>query len=259
MNKFFPIVVLALLLSSCASREKILYVQNMDTNKEQAISNYTEIKIEPGDRLNIVVSCKDPELAAILNMPLTSFETGGDKVNTTNQIISYLVDNEGNIDFPIVGSIHLAGLTRSQARDTVSQKIKEAQLIQDFVVTINYSDMRVFLLGEVNSPGTYTINTDHVTIFQAISMAHDLTIYGRRDEVFVIREEGEKRINYQLDLRNDSVFSSPAYYLKQNDVVYVRPNKKRAGQTSVNANVWGSATLWLSIATVAATLYSVFK
>ena len=126
--------------------------------------------------------------------------------------------------------------------------------LNDAIVTVDFMNFKVSIMGEVTAPGTYTINSDKVTVLEAIAMAKDLTIFGERDRVFVIREEAGERKTYQLDLRSAEIFNSPAYYLKQNDVVYVTPNKVRAGQSTINENSMKSVSLWVSIASLLTTV-----
>lgn len=248
MKKLLLIPSVCLWLASCNARKDIVYLQNNKVDQVAAIANQYTIRIEPGDQLQIVVSCKDPELSAILNMPLVSFQTSTSTVNSTNSIITYTVNSDGTIDFPIIGSIKVGGLTREEARTLIAAKIKESELIQDFVVTVNYANLKIYITGEVNSPGAYSITDNNVNVLQAISMARDLTIHGRRDEVFVIREQQQQRVSYRLDLRSDSIFQSPAFYLKQNDVIYVAPGKMRANQSTVSGNTFQNAQFWVSVA-----------
>lgn len=249
MKKFLFISVIGLMLASCNARKNIVYLQDNKVNQLEAIANSYTIKVQPGDQLQILVSCKDPELAAILNMPLVSFQTSTTNVNTTNSVLTYTVNADGTIDFPIIGAVPVAGLTREEVRAMITSKIKELELIQDFVVTVNYANLKIYVLGEVSSPGGYSITDNNVNVLQAISMARDLTINGRRDEVFVIREQQDQRITYQLDLRSDSIFKSPAFFLKQNDVIYVAPNKMRSNQSTVSGNTFQNASFWVSVAT----------
>lgn len=254
MKKIFWLLALVL-LTSCNARKNVVYVQDLHLNQATAIANQMSIKVQPGDQLQIVISCKDPELAAILNMPVVSFQTSNGNMNNNNTIMSYLVDTNGDISYPLLGKLHVAGLTREEVKILIENMIKEAELIQDFVVSVNYSNLKIYVLGEVNSPGTYSITDNDITLFQALAMAKDLTINGKRDEVFVMRENGNDRISYKMDLRSDSIFQSPAFYLKQNDVIYVAPNKVRARQSTVNGNSMLSASMWISIASILTTLY----
>ncbi|MCR5570088.1 MAG: polysaccharide export protein [Paludibacteraceae bacterium] len=254
MKKLLLIPSVCLWLASCNARKDIVYLQNNKVDQVAAIANQYTIRIEPGDQLQIVVSCKDPELSAILNMPLVSFQTSTSTVNSTNSIITYTVNSDGTIDFPIIGSIKVGGLTREEARTLIAEKIKESELIQDFVVTVNYANLKIYITGEVNSPGAYSITDNNVNVLQAISMARDLTIHGRRDEVFVIREQQQQRVSYRLDLRSDSIFQSPAFYLKQNDVIYVAPSRMRSNQSTVSGNNFQNVSFWVSVASTIASV-----
>jgi polysaccharide biosynthesis/export protein len=149
-----------------------------------------------------------------------------------------------------VGKIKASGLSRWQLQEQITQALAEKKMLTDGLVTVEFMNFKVSILGEVTNPGTYTINSDKVTVLEAIAMAKDLTIFGERDHVYVIREENGQRKSYQLDLRSADIFKSPAYYLKQNDVVYVQPNSVRAGQSTINQNAMKSVSLWISIASL---------
>ena len=164
------------------------------------------------------------------------------------------MDSNGNIDFPVLGEIQVAGLTRWELSQKIKQMLSEQNLLKDAVVTVEFMNLKVAVIGEVNSPNTYDITNDKFTLLDALSMAGDLTIYGRRDNVSVIREENGERTIYRVDLRSVDLFSSPAYYLQQNDVVYVEPNKVRAGQSTINENNLKSVSLWVSIASFLTTI-----
>ncbi|MCQ2235136.1 MAG: polysaccharide export protein [Paludibacteraceae bacterium] len=258
MKKISILFAAALFLGSCNSSKKIVYLQDIETNKVENIATKNQIKVEPGDQLQIVVSCKDPELAAILNMPLVGFQAASDRVNTSTSIITYTVDQQGNIDFPIIGSVNVAGQTKEEVRQTITEMIKKAELIQDFVVTVDFANLKIYLMGEVGSPGTYTITDHNINIFQALAMGRDLTINGLRDQVYVIREENGQRISYRMDLRSKEIFNSPAYYLKQNDVVYVKPSRMRANQSTVSGNSFQNTSFWISLASIFTTIYLAF-
>ena len=177
-------------------------------------------------------------------------QQGTDRAGYGNYLLGYVVDNEGYIDFPILGKIKASGLSRWQLQEQITQALAEKKMLTDGLVTVEFMNFKVSILGEVTNPGTYTINSDKVTVLEAIAMAKDLTIFGERDHVYVIREEDGQRKSYQLDLRSADIFKSPAYYLKQNDVVYVQPNSVRAGQSTINQNAMKSVSLWISIASL---------
>ena len=168
--------------------------------------------------LSIVVSSSDPAVAKIFNLPVSATQAGTDRAGYGNYLLGYVVDNEGYIDFPILGKIKASGLSRWQLQEQITQALAEKKMLTDGLVTVEFMNFKVSILGEVTNPGTYTINSDKVTVLEAIAMAKDLTIFGERDHVYVIREENGQRKSYQLDLRSADIFKSPAYYLKQNDV-----------------------------------------
>ena len=252
---------LILLVSSCKTSEKVLYLQDVKVDTPEKIENSQVIKIEPKDMLSIVVSSSDPAVAKIFNLPVSAYwqvgkyiveyeQQGTDRAGYGNYLLGYVVDNEGYIDFPILGKIKASGLSRWQLQEQITQALAEKKMLTDGLVTVEFMNFKVSILGEVTNPGTYTINSDKVTVLEAIAMAKDLTIFGERDHVYVIREEDGQRKSYQLDLRSADIFKSPAYYLKQNDVVYVQPNSVRAGQSTINQNAMKSVSLWISIASL---------
>lgn len=249
MNRLFLIICLIACLTACKTPEKINYIQDVEPGVTQPIESRQSIIIQPKDMLSIIVSTKDPELAAIFNLSVQANRAGVPIFSSAyNQYLSgYVVDNNGDIDFPILGKIHAAGLSRWALQERIIQKLIERDLLKDMVVTIEFMNFKVSVLGEVKNPGTYSIEGDKVTVLEAIAMAGDLTIYGLRNEVYVIREENGERQNFKLDLRSKEIFNSPAYYLRQNDIIYVQPNEVRAGQSTINQNNVRSISLWLSI------------
>ena len=249
MNRLFLIICLIACLTACKTPEKINYIQDVEPGVTQPIESRQSIIIQPKDMLSIIVSTKDPELAAMFNMSVQANRAGVPVESyKSNQYLSgYVVDNNGDIDFPVLGKIHAAGLSRWALQEKIAQELTERDLLKDMVVTVEFMNFKVSVLGEVRNPGTYSIEGDKVTILEAIAMAGDLTIYGLRNEVYVIREENGERQNFKLDLRSKDIFNSPAYYLRQNDIIYVQPNEVRAGQSTINQNSVRSISLWLSI------------
>ena len=186
-------------------------------------------------------------------MPVVTYQIGTQ--NTPQQrVLGYLVDKNGEIDFPILGKLQVAGLTRLELTELIKQKLIEEDLIKDPIVTVQFLNFKVSVMGEVSRPGSFTINSDRITLLEALSMAGDLTIYGRRDRVAVIRETDGKRTILFHDLRSSDIFLSPCYYLQQNDIVYVEPNKAKAGQREINSNT--SMSVWLSAVSILATISS---
>lgn len=249
MNRLILILCLVVGLTACKTPEKINYIQDIEPGVAQPIESRQSIIIQPKDMLSIVVSTKDPELSAIFNLGVQTNRAGYAKENySSGQYLSgYVVDNNGDIDFPVLGKIHAAGLSRWALQEKIAHELTERDLLKDMVVTIEFMNFKVSVLGEVKKPGTYSIEGDKVTVLEAIAMAGDLTVYGIRDEVYVIREENGERQNFKLDLRSKEIFNSPAYYLRQNDIIYVKPNEVRAGQSTINQNSVRSISLWLSI------------
>ena len=232
------------ILASCSAPKEVLYLQDIASLKEEVIDKNYEVIIHKDDLLAILVNSKDPELALPFNMPVVTYQIGS-TTSGQQRLLGYLVDQNGDIDFPILGRLHVEGLTRMQVTELIKQKLMNEDLIKDPIVTV---------MGEVARPGTFDISGDRITLLEALSMAGDLTIYGRRDRVAVIREkDGKRRILYH-DLRSSDIFQSPCYYLQQNDIVYVEPNKAKTGQSRINSN--NSVGVWLSAVSVLASITS---
>jgi len=224
----FLLFFLILFLGSCASPKKVLYLQDVDQYTQQEIKNAYEVLIHKDDLLAIMVNSKNPELAIPFNMPLVTYQLGTNMGSAGQQrILGYLVDSEGNIEFPILGKIYVDGLSRLQLTELIKTKLIEGDLIKDPIVTVQMLNYKISVMGEVARPGSFTISSDRVTLLEALSMAGDLTIYGKRDRVAVIREKDGKRTVLYHDLRSADIFLSPCYYLQQNDIVYVEPNKTK--------------------------------
>ena len=257
MNRLYILLISCMLLVGCNSTKEVAYLQNLDINKQESISASKGITIQPKDVLSIIVSCKDAELAAMFNLPVVSYQTNSEIVSSTGgtqQLLGYAVDENGEIKLPVLGKMKVAGMTRWEVQEKIKNELKSRELLKDMVVTVEFRNFKISILGEVKNPGSYSIEGDKVNVLEAISMAGDLTIYGLRDQVYVIREEGGERTVYRLNLKSAEVFQSPAYYLKQNDVVYVQPNKVRAGESNLNENSMKSIGIWISIASLLTTV-----
>lgn len=245
------LVCVAVFFTACTSTKKILYLQDVVPLKQQEIEQKYEVIIHSDDLLAIMVNSRDPELALPFNMPMVTYQLGS---NSTGQqrVLGYLVDTNGDIDFPILGKIHVEGLTRMQLTELVKNKLIEEDLIKDPIVTVQFLNFKVSVMGEVSRPGSFTISGDRITLLEALSMAGDLTIYGRRDRVAVIRENNGKRTILFHDLRSAEIFNSPCYYLQQNDIVYVEPNKAKSGQSGINQN--NTIGVWVSVISLLTTI-----
>ena len=260
----FGLVALALLVSSCASTKDIAYFQNKMVNQPEKIDKHAGIVIQPKDMLSIVVSSRNPELVAMFNLPVVSYQAGGElaSINSYQQrLMGYVVDDEGFIEFPVLGKLNIVGKTRWEVAELVKNKLIQEGYLSDAVVTVEFLNFKISVLGEVASPGTFSIEGDKVTVLQAISLARDLTIFGRRDNVSVIREQDGKRTIYEINLTDVDLFKSPAYYLQQNDIVYVQPNDIKARQSTTDDKTLriasiglSSGSLLISVVTLLATL-----
>ena len=247
------LMCMVVLLAACSAPKEVLYLQDISLIKEEPIGKSYEGIIHKDDLLAIIVNSKDPELALPFNMPLITYQIGNQNIGQ-QRLVGYLVNQDGNIDFPILGEIHVEGLTRMQVTELIKKKLISEELIKDPIVTVQFLNFKVSVIGEVGRPGTFDISGDRITLLEALSMAGDLTIYGRRDRVAVIREKDGKRSILYHDLRSSDIFQSPCYYLQQNDIVYVEPNNAKTGQSRINSN--NSASVWLSSVSVLASITS---
>ena len=249
------LMCMAVVFTACTSPKKVLYLQDVEPLKQQDIEQKYEVIIHSDDLLSILVNCKEPELALPFNLPMVTFQLGTNGGATGQQrVLGYLVDVNGDIDFPILGKLHVEGLTRQQLTELIKKKLSDGDLIKDPIVTVQFLNYKISVMGEVSRPGSFPISGDRITLLEALSMAGDLTIYGKRDRVAVIREKDGKRTILYHDLRSSDLFNSPCYYLQQNDIVYVEPNKAKAGQSGINQN--NSVGVWLSSISVLASVIS---
>jgi polysaccharide export outer membrane protein len=226
---------LALILFSCASRKDVVYYQDIDNAPLQEKTNSYEIKVQPDDLLMIIVSASDPEIAAPFNLStFTAVNPNKQDVIGSQTTQLYLVDANGFIDFPVLGRLKVSGMPTSQVLKLLKDKISE--YIKSPIINLRIMNFKISVQGEVTLPGTYTISSERVTLIEALSMAKDLTIYGKRDNILIIREiDGVKTYN-RVDITKAGFMNSPFYYLAQNDVVYVEPNKNKVNGSAVGPN-----------------------
>ena len=247
------ILSLAALLATACSAPKIAYLEDINSGQTVQIANVKNIRILPDDKISILVNSRDPLLSNLFNLPYVTRQLGAiDNRSSYSQGLSgYTVDTEGNIDFPVLGKVHVAGLTRSEIAAKIKGELEGQNLVKDPVVTVEFLNLTVSVLGEVQRPGRFSIDKDRVTILDAISMAGDLTIQGKRENVLVQRDTDGKTTLYRVDLTKGSeLYASPVYYLQQNDVVYVEPNAMKARQATVNGNNVRSTAFWFSLVSV---------
>lgn len=252
-NYNIPILILIFcMLASCGSKKEIIYFQ--DEPIEDVISSQPkELIYKPDDMLTINVSALDPATVSPFNLAIVS-GVSANPTSAQNGLVqqTYLVDYDGNIEFPVLGTLKVAGLTRTQLTDMLTQKISE--YANDPIVNIRLANFTITILGEVSNPGTFTIQDERITILEAIGLADDLTIFGKRKNVLLIREVDGKKKFAKLDLTSINVVNSPVYYLQPNDVIYVEPNTARIRQSSYNQN---NAVLISAIGTLT-TIITVF-
>lgn len=250
LQRIFQLLVAVALFSGCAA-PKIAYFQDVYAGSAEPIATGTDIRVQPEDKISIVVNSRDPLLANLFNLPVISRTIGATTEQNTfydRGVSGYTVNKVGDIEFPVLGKVHIAGMTREEIAAKIKNELISQNLVKDPVVTVEFMNLTVSVLGEVTKPGRYNIDKDRMTLLDAIGMAGDLTVYGERNRVMVQREvEGKQQI-YFVDLTSaKSLYSSPVYYLKQNDLVYVEPNKVKARQSTVNGNTIRSSSFWVSI------------
>lgn len=237
------------ILASCASKKKIVYMQNADSSLGKSEKLF-ETKLQPDDLLLIHVSAKDLESAQPFNLETLMVPQAGGTGTGQRQQQLYMIDNEGYIQFPVLGKLKIGGLTRAQAINLFTEKLNE--YLQSPIVNLRIMNFKVSVLGEVQRPGTYSIPSERITLLDALSMASDLTIYGQRKNLLVIREVGGKKTTQRVDLTSSDFINSDFYYLKQNDVVYVEPNKTRTNASAVGPNI----SIALSVVSLLVTIFA---
>ncbi|MCR5496677.1 MAG: polysaccharide biosynthesis/export family protein [Paludibacteraceae bacterium] len=270
--KALPILLLGVILfSSCNPQKNVTYIQDTENMMKLRASYEQNIVLKPEDQVFIIVSCRDPQISAMFNLPYYTNRIGGvesfsssnftiNSYSSANSVVGYTVDNEGNIDFPILGKIPVAGLRRQEVAELVKQKLIESNQIKDPVVTVEYMNLGVAVLGEVARPGRFRIDRDHFSIFDALSMAGDLNINGRRQNITILRHTLDGDQVYKVDLTSGKeIYKSPAFYIQQGDVVYVAPTSKRARESSVNGNTVRSTSFWISVASLATSVAVLIK
>jgi polysaccharide export outer membrane protein len=235
LQKTIPLFLI-LLLFSCASRKDVVYYQGIDEMAPSEKSTSYEIKIQPDDLLMIIVSAEDPEIAAPFNLKSISIQTPGklDLIGGQQTMQLYLTDANGFIEFPVLGKLKVSGMSRSEVLQLLQQKI--GVYIKNPIINLRVMNFKVSVQGEVNLPGTYTVSSDRITLIEALTMAKDLTIYGKRNNILIIREiDGVKSYN-RVDITKADFINSPFYYLAQNDVVYVEPIKTKINGAAIGPN-----------------------
>ena len=244
---FSYFLIFSLLLTSCVSTKNTTYFQNKDQIDLALSKQLYDAKIMPKDILQIQVFSMTPEASDPFNL-LKGSSAATSSTTSTNQnsVFNYLVDNDGNVVMPIIGQLHLGGLTKNEAEELIKGKIKPyLSETENVVVHVRMMNYKYAVLGGVNAPGLYTTQNEKVSILEAIAQAGDLTTFAYRDRIFLIRENSDGQKEYhQLNLNDANIISSPYYYLQQNDVIYVEPRKTEARNAFISSNT----TVWFSLA-----------
>lgn len=246
--KLLFVLVGLVAMASCTSYKKVPYMQNSAEVDAETIAELYDARIQPKDMLTITVSSEKPEAAVPFNLTIptsmnaASGGAGARSLSSQPTLQIYLVDNEGYIDFPILGKLKIGGMTKGEVESMIKERIK-SNFTTEPIVTVRMANYKVTVLGEVASPGVHTIANEKVNVFEALAMSGDLTIFGMRDNVKLVREnpDGTKMI-IPLNLNDANIIYSPYYYLQQNDILYVEPNKAKAR----NSDVSGMTSLWFS-------------
>ena len=244
------LALVTLTITSCVSKKEIVYFQNHEANQSLVNNSYKTI-FKPNDLVQITISALDLEAVKPFNLPAVTYATTTNNIVGTPQQQSYLVNKEGFIEFPLLGKIKLGGLTRPEAISLLRKKLSP-DYVKNPTININISNFSVTVLGDVKSPGKFIIPNERITVLEAIGLAGDLNISGIRN-IEVKREENNSIKTYNLDLRSNKIFTSPAYYLQQNDIIYVKPNKAASQSASYNQNTG----LFISIGSVIISLIAV--
>lgn len=223
----------AFILSSCTTKKEMIYFPEMAKTADivqvipDSIKNFESI-IEPDDMLAISVTAMDPNAVAIFNLPLQNYlSAGATELMTTPALQTFIVNSDGYIDYPVLGSIKVTGMTRDELTNYLKAQI--SQYVEDPIVSVQCTNYKFTILGEVTKPGSYEFGSERITILDALGKANDMTIYGNRTNVLVIREKEGVRTYHRVDLTQPDIFTSPYYYLQRNDIVYVEPNSARQG------------------------------
>jgi len=247
LSYFFLAAVAVLAVTSCSTPKNVAYIQNSDSIDYAKSEFLYDARIMPKDILTITISTVNPEASEPFNLVVRNpLNSSGNNINySSGALQTYLVDNNGCIDFPIVGTLQVGGLTKSMCEKLIHDKIKRYMNAEENpIVTVRMSNYKISVIGEVNHPGMFTVGNEKVNIFEALAKAGDLSIYGVRDRVKLIREnaKGRKEI-HTVNLNDANIVNSPYYYLQQNDVVYVEPNSVKARNSAIGT----STTIWISV------------
>lgn len=266
------ITSLICLLVSCAAPKNVAYFQNAEAIRGMTLQKEQPLRLRPKDKINILVGSADPLLVSQFNLTaatssmrslgsttLPKTTVGSTSGNSTAQLLAYTVDEQGDITFPVLGKVAVEGKTRQEVAEYIRHRLISRDLVRDPIVTVEYVNLSVNILGEVNHPGRIEITKDYFTIVDAIAQAGDLTVFGQRENVMVHREvDGEDQTFFINLCDRQDMLTSPAYYLQQNDVIYVTPNPKRRREARTSGNIFNQPSVWISLASLLTTIGALF-
>ena len=256
-NRIVSLLCTVVLFSACASVKQISYLQDTESDYQPIRTENLALRLLPNDEVSIIVTCKDPTLTSLFNKPYISQMIGSNTAasGSASRISGYVIDSEGFVDFPVAGKIKVAGHTREEVSEIIKNVLQDRNLVKDPIVSVDFINLGVAVLGEVAHPGRFAISKDDLTILDVLAMAGDLTINGKRENVKLVRaENGERKVYLPNLTKAEALFRPPAFYVCQNDLVYVEPNRMRARQSMVNGNNLLNASFWISIASLATTI-----
>lgn len=261
IKSFGAAVIMMVGLASCHTPKDITYFQDLQDGTRREVAAPKELVVVPGDQLSITVHSKDPQLAALFNLAISTPRVGQTSGNSGNgQVSLYTVDSYGDIEFPVLGTLHIGGMKRPEVAEYIKKELVQRNLVKDPTVIVDPYNRWVNVLGEVNAPGKVNINRDQFTLLDAIAGAGDLSIQGKRANVVVLRMEDGRQVAHTVDLTDaQATLSSPVFYLQQNDVIYVEPTDVRKRQTTANGNSVFTPSFWISIASFATTVLLLIK
>ena len=250
MKHFFNIslsvIIGCILMTSCGSSKKVVYLQDIQPNVSMILQEAQAIRLQPGDKISIVIHARDREVVRDFNLLDGSGEGNG-------QHSLYTVDDRGNIDMPVLGPIKAEGLTRQELSNTIKYRLLESELVRSPTVVVEYADLGYYFLGELS--GRKTIERDHITLLEALSEAGDLPLTASRDNILVLRTEKGVQTPYRVSLLNvHDLYSSPVYYIQQNDIIYIEPILVKRNQANVHGSTFYTYGFWTSMASFAVSL-----
>lgn len=253
VGHFFTAILLTVLLSACSTPKNFNYLQDLANGQVMTPSVDGTIRLQPKDQISILVKSKDPLMSNLFNKSISTTMKSG-QTDGNAYMTGYTLSPDGDIDFPVLGKIHLKDLSRYEAEQVIQKKLQEEQL-KDANVTVEFMNLSYTVTGEIRSPGVYPIQKDAITLLEALGRAGDISVYGKRDSVMVVRDIDGTRKAYVLSLNSaKDILSSDAFYVRQNDIIYIKANDTKARQSLASGNETRSITLWLSLASVLTTI-----